>query len=152
MGIFRRREALEALQSPSEAMEKVRERLGEVERSLRMMQLEWADTLERLKSMMHRAIKERQNLERLRGEDSEEPATELEPQPALFLVHLRSREEGSRRTACPGPGHRVYRLGEDRRRNARHERNADSARRRDGDSTAPGVKRRGCCRSVGRRR
>lgn len=54
-----------------EADGKVLERLETLERHQRMMQLEWADTLDLLKRQMHRVIKERQRAEAALPEEPE---------------------------------------------------------------------------------
>lgn len=45
------------------------ERLTTVERQLKALQVEWMDTLDRLKTMMHRVIKERQRAVEARGDE-----------------------------------------------------------------------------------
>jgi hypothetical protein len=69
MVLFGREKDLKDLQD-------VKDTLGDVQRQLRMLQLEWADTLDRLKTMMHRAIKERQRAEAAGPEETESPAAE----------------------------------------------------------------------------
>jgi hypothetical protein len=59
-----------------EAAEKWQDRLSEVERQLRMLQLEWADTLDLLKRQMHRVIKERQRAEAAMPDEPENPPGE----------------------------------------------------------------------------
>jgi hypothetical protein len=59
-----------------EAAEKWQDRLSEVERQLRMLQLEWADTLDLLKRQMHRVIKERQRAEAAMPDEPESPPGE----------------------------------------------------------------------------
>jgi len=45
------------------------ERVTTAERQLKALQVEWMDTLDRLKTMMHRVIKERQRAVEARGEE-----------------------------------------------------------------------------------
>lgn len=54
-----------------EADNTVSDRLAEVERALRLLQLEWADTLDRLTSKMNRIARERQRLEEVQRESGE---------------------------------------------------------------------------------
>lgn len=72
MGIFTRRQLKHALDGEPEVLEGLKTRMADLERSFKMLQLEWADALDRLKSMMHRTIKERQLREKMAVEDGEE--------------------------------------------------------------------------------